>query len=122
MAALNIAFDMPDISDAHLPSKGRPIDLVHLARESRGDRDRELELLMSFTRLARTCLLDFLSIDIVTILGAADRLRAAAAEIGAERVEKAAATLVAKGATAANLAVASAAVLEAENFILKLCR
>src|ERR1700709_1397810 len=56
MAALNIAFEAPDNSRGPGPSKGRPIDLVHLAKQTMGDKVLEIEVLQMFARQARACL------------------------------------------------------------------
>lgn len=122
MAALNIAFEPPvNISVANA-SLSRPVDLVYLAAQAQGDKERELEALKVYSRQARACLLDLVSQHPATVTEAATRLKGAASQIGAQRVIDAANTLETEGASAANLAVVSAAIVEAENFILKLCR
>lgn len=122
MAAANIAFETPDNSVGYRPLPSRPIDLVHLAAYTNGDQQREVEALQAFARQARHCLLDLLSDDRDVILSAADRLKKASEAVGAERVNAAAERLESDGADAASLANVSAAIVEAENFILKLCR
>ncbi|MBR0555270.1 Hpt domain-containing protein [Ciceribacter sp. L1K23] len=122
MAALNIAFEPPVNATAATASLSRPVDLVFLAAQAQGDKEREIEALKAYSRQARACLLDLVSQHPVTIAGAAARLKGAAGQIGAQRVIDAAEALERDGASAANLAVVSAAIVEAENFILKLCR
>jgi len=56
MAALNIAFEAPDNARAMGPSRERPIDLVHLAKQTMGDKVLEIEVLQMFARQARNCL------------------------------------------------------------------
>ncbi len=53
MAAYNIAFDGPASISGGEQSKESPIDLVHLARQTMGDRRLELEILQTFARQAR---------------------------------------------------------------------
>ncbi|MCL6708093.1 Hpt domain-containing protein [Pseudomonas sp. R2.Fl] len=122
MAALNIAFEPPVAVPAVNMSKSRPVDLVFLAAQTKGDKEREMEALKAYSRQARACLLNLLSEDSRAVLDAANRLKGAANQIGANRVSDAADTLEREGVSAANLAVVSAAIVEAENFILKLCR
>jgi hypothetical protein len=45
MAALGIAFEVQEINQPPRPSGGRPIDLVHLARQTGGDKALETEVL-----------------------------------------------------------------------------
>lgn len=122
MAAANIAFEAPDNSAGYRPFPSRPIDLVHLAAHTKGDQQREIEALQAFARQARHCLLDLLSENSQVMLSAAGRLKNASRVVGAERVTTAAERLETEGADAASLANISAAIVEAENYILKLCR
>ena len=55
MAALNIVFEAPDNAKGPCPSKVRPIDLVHLAKQTMGDKTLEIEVLQMFARQARAC-------------------------------------------------------------------
>ena len=48
MAALGIAFEAQEINVQPRPSGGRPIDLVHLARQTGGDKALESEVLALF--------------------------------------------------------------------------
>ncbi len=122
-AAVNIAFEAPDNLNGLTPSQQRPIDLVHLATQTKGDKAVEVEILQMFARQARGCLVSMTSArERVEVKAAANRLRNAAMAVGALRVASAADLVETKGATADSLASVASAVLEAEHFILKLAR
>ncbi|WP_455873244.1 Hpt domain-containing protein [Rhizobium yanglingense] len=122
MAAVSIAFEAPDNSNGPCPSKGRPIDLVHLAKQTMGDKALEVEVLKIFARQARACLQEVSSGDAKKMQGAAHRLKGAASAVGAFQVSEAADMLENNCGDAACMAAVGAAVVEAENFILKLSR
>lgn len=122
MTALSIAFEAPAAPHCRTPSKARPIDLVHLATQTSGDKGREVEALQAFLRQARQALRDVATGDADGIVAAAHRLQGSAESIGAFKVAEAATRLEANAADAASMAMLGAAVLESENFILKLCR
>ncbi len=122
-AAVNIAFEAPDNLNGLTPSQQRPIDLVHLATQTKGDKALEVEILQMFARQARGCLVALTGErSKAEVKAAANRLRNAAIAVGALRVASAADLIETKGANADTLASVSAAVLEAEHFILKLAR
>jgi hypothetical protein len=122
-AAVNIAFDTPDTAHRLTPSQQRPIDLVHLAAQTKGDKAVEIEILQIFARQARGCLLAMSAgRSKVEVKAAANRLRNAAIGVGALRVASAAELIETKGASADALATVASAVLDAEHFILKLAR
>lgn len=120
MAAPSIAFEAPENSLALTPSQSRPIDLVYLATQTQGDKVLELETLQAFARQARACLQAISAQD--THAEGAKRLKTAAEAVGAHRVSAAAESLASEGFDAGRLAAVGAAVVEAENFILKLAR
>lgn len=122
MAALNIAFEAPDNAGGMCPSNGRPIDLIHLARQTMGDKALELEVLQMFARHARESMKELALTEGAVRAAAAHRLKGSAQSVGAVAVVKAAGALEDDPADAAALASVTAAVVEAENFILKLCR
>jgi HPt (histidine-containing phosphotransfer) domain-containing protein len=122
MAALNIAFEAPDNAGGACPAKGRPIDLVHLARQTMGDKALELEVLQMFARHARESMKELAATEGEARAAAAHRLKGSAQSVGAVAVGKAAGALEDDPADAAALAGVTAAVVDAENFILKLCR
>lgn len=121
MAPLSIVFDTPDNLSTRSPSKSRPIDLVYLATQTLGDKVAELENLQAFARQARSCLIHIGSGEKAATSAAVRRLHGAANAVGAFRVLEAASVAEREG-DAASLAAVGAAVIEAENFILKLCR
>ena len=122
MAAVSIAFEAPDNSTGPCPSKIRPIDLVHLARQTMGDKTLEIEVLQMFARQARACLQDMASGETIRVGAAAHRLKGAASSVGAFRVSQTAEAVEKNGGDAGSMAALGAAVIDAENFILKLCR
>ena len=122
MAALNIAFEAPDNSRVGRPSTARPIDLVYLAAQTAGNKVLEAEVLQVFARQARIALQELSRNDAEGRKAAAHRLKGSAEAVGAFTVAKIAAELEGKGDDAAANARLAAAVLEAENFILKLSR
>ena len=122
MAALNIAFESPDNSRGPIPSRERSIDLVHLAKQTMGDKVLEVEVLQMFARQARSCLQEIGSGDRKRIEAASHKLKGAAGAVGAFRVADAAAALESDAGDAAHMAAVTTRVVEAENFILKLSR
>lgn len=122
-AAVNIAFEAPDNLNGLTPSQQRPIDLVHLATQTKGDKAMEVEILQMFARQARGCLVAMTAgHSKVEVKAAANRLRNGALAVGALRVAAAADLVETKGATVDSLASVASTVLEAEHFILKLAR
>lgn len=122
MAALNIAFEAPELSAGPCPSSTRPIDLVHLAKQTMGEKTLEIEVLQIFARQARACLAELSEADAATRQAVAHRLKGAASAIGAHEVAAIAGRLEDTPSDAALVAQAGSAILKAENFILKLCR
>ncbi len=122
MAAVSIAFEAPDNSKGPCPSKVRPIDLVHLARQTMGDKAVEIEVLQMFARQARACLQDIASGEPTRVGAAAHRLKGAASSVGAFSVSHSAQAVEDNHGDAAAMAALGVAVVDAENFILKLCR
>ena len=55
MATYGEAFQCPQPQFGASPSSRRPIDLVHLARHTMGDKDTEAHVLHMFARQARQC-------------------------------------------------------------------
>ncbi|NLR96271.1 Hpt domain-containing protein [Rhizobium sp. P38BS-XIX] len=122
MAALNIAFESPDNSRGPTPSWERAIDLVHLGKQTMGDKALEVEVLQMFARQARSCLHEIASGDETRIVAASHKLKGAASAVGAFRVADAAGALECDAGDAAHMAAVTTCVVEAENFILKLSR
>lgn len=122
MAAATIAFEAPDNYASVAPSRARPIDLVHLARQTSGDKNLELEVLNIFARQARNCMAELSAAANDNRAAIAHRLKGAALAIGAFSVSSVAERVENDANDAAALAMLGAAVVEAENFILKLSR
>lgn len=122
MAALNIAFEAPEIASGPCPSSTRPIDLVHLARQTMGDKGLEVEVLQIFARQARSCLAELSESDATQRQAVAHRLKGAASAVGAHEVAAISGRLEEAPTDSALVAQVGSAILRAENFILKLCR
>jgi HPt (histidine-containing phosphotransfer) domain-containing protein len=122
MAAVSIAFEAPDNYRGFTPSRHCPIDLDHLARQTSGDKDLELEVLHTFARQARNCMTEIAIGDAEAVSRTAHKLKGAALAIGAFNVSAAAERLEAEANDAPGIAQLGVAVLEVENFILKLSR
>jgi HPt (histidine-containing phosphotransfer) domain-containing protein len=122
MAAVSIAFEMPENGRGEHPSTSRPIDLVHLAVQTMGDKDLEAEVLQLFARQARAALHEMSGGANEQVVAAAHKLRSAANAVGAFAVATAALGVETDPINAAARASVAATVIEAENFILKLSR
>ncbi|MCM2292834.1 Hpt domain-containing protein [Allorhizobium sp. BGMRC 0089] len=121
MAVPNIAFEAPEMDSGRALKQGRPIDLVHLATQTMGDKTLEMEVLQMFAKQARSCL-QALAREGENAGAVAHRLKGAANAVGAFDVAAIAAEIEAKGADASRIAAVTLSVIEAENFILKLSR
>lgn len=122
MASASIAFEAPSLEKHGRMSSGSPIDLVHLAVQTMGDKALEDEILNLFARQARASLQEMANLRGKELGDVAHRLRSSASAVGAFRVVKHAQALEANPEDAGHLASVGAAVIEAENFILKLMR
>ena len=122
MAVSDLAFEAPVNRRHNCPSQERPIDLVHLAGQTMGNKSLEIEVLQLFGGQARRALQEMTNEDTRGVVAAAHRLKGAALAIGAFIVADAAQRVEEQGPDAGRLAKVSAAVVDAENFILKLCR
>ena len=122
MAALKIAFEAPDIPASSTPSCRNPIDLAHLYRQTMGDTALETEVLKLFARQARQAMAEMAERDAEACSQEAHRLKGAALAVGAVAVAEAAAAIEKCPADAELQSALGAAVLEAELFVLKLCR
>ncbi|MBN7805154.1 Hpt domain-containing protein [Agrobacterium rosae] len=122
MAAVSIAFDAPDNFGGASQLSSKPIDFAHLARQTMGDKELEIEILQLFTRNARTLLHDLASVNEIEMKGIAHRLKGSADAVGAFQVAAAAEAIENGSRDVAALSKVATTVIEAENFILKLCR
>ncbi|AYD01126.1 Hpt domain-containing protein [Neorhizobium sp. NCHU2750] len=120
--AARIAFETPDNSRTTSPSSDRPIDLVHLARQTMGDKALETEILQMFARQSRGLLQEISTAERDTAVALAHRLKGSAKAIGAFKVSVAAERLEAEPEDAGAMASLQASMIEAENFITGLCR
>lgn len=122
MAAVNIAFETPDRSPQPRPSGARPIDLVHLARQTGGDKVLESEVLALFARQARQAVTQLGEVDSASRVELAHKLAGAAKGVGAFEVARCAEAIEAKPANSASIAAFTKAVVDADNFIVGLTR
>ena len=100
----------------------RAIDLVHLEAQTMGDKALEAEVLQLFARQARLLLKALADDDGTTRAETAHRLKGAALAVGAFAVAESAAAIEKAPDDPAQIAALSAAVLDAELFILRLNR
>jgi HPt (histidine-containing phosphotransfer) domain-containing protein len=122
MAALTIAFETPDSSPQPRPSGSRPIDLVHLARQTGGDKVLETEVLALFARQARQAVAQLGVLEASSRVELAHRLAGAAKGVGAFEVARCAEAIEARPANSAAVAAFTKAVVDADNFIVGLTR
>lgn len=122
MAALRIAFEAPDTPGNSAATGKKPIDLAHLAAQTMGDKALEIEVLQLFARQARQVMKEIVEGESTPRAQAAHRLKGAALAVGAVDVASIAGAIEQNPADASLPDTLSAAVLEAELFILKLCR
>ncbi|MGT2443168.1 Hpt domain-containing protein [Ensifer adhaerens] len=122
MAALRIAFEAPDSPGNSSASGKKPIDFAHLAVQTMGDKALEIEVLQLFARQARQVLKEIAEGEGTPRAQAAHRLKGAALAVGAVDVASVAGTIEHNPAEASLCDQLASAVLEAELFILKLCR
>lgn len=126
MAGYSEAFQLPEHYSSASPSSGRPIDLVHLARKTMGDKDTEAQVLGLFARQARQCVNQLCGTHHLT--GKKDRLdvvrtlHGSASSVGAFCVSKAAKCLEKDPNDGILHDALSEAVLDVENFISGLAR
>lgn len=120
--AVQIAFETPDNPKAACPSKERPIDLVHLARQTMGDKALETEILQMFARQARCLVQEIATAEAATVAALSHRLKGSANAVGAFKVAATAQRLEAEPGDVAAMAALHSSIIEAENFITGLCR
>lgn len=122
MAALGIAFEAQEISLQPRPSGGRPIDLVHLARQTGGDKELETEVLALFARQARQAVTQIGDLKKDARSELAHKIAGAAKGVGASDVARCAMMLENEPGNSAAVAAFTKAVVEADTFIVGLMR
>ncbi|MCY0095436.1 Hpt domain-containing protein [Hoeflea ulvae] len=122
MAALSIAFEAPELSYQPRPSGGRPVDLVHLARQTGGDKSLETEVLALFAKQAREAVAQMATLDDAARSELAHRLAGAAKAIGAFDVARRAAEVETGPGNAAAVSAFAGSVIDADSFIVGLMR
>ncbi|APG91331.1 Hpt domain-containing protein [Sinorhizobium americanum] len=122
MSALKVAFETPDNPANASPPGKPPIDFVHLSGQTMGNKSLEIEVLQLFARQARQTMAEINDADADACGQSAHRLKGAALAVGAMRVARAATAIEQRPADWTLRAALGAAVLEAELFILRLCR
>lgn len=119
--SLSIAFNRPECN-CRPYNAARPIDLDHLARQTMGQKDLEAEVLRLFLRQARECM------RAITANGASERSNVAhmlcgsARGVGAFAVADHAKALELAPGDQNALKALSEAVVDVENFLLRLAR
>lgn len=122
MAAANMAFGMPDNFSSSFEVSSKPVDLAHLAKQTMGDKDLEIEILQLFARNTRMILHELANADKAKITALSHRLKGSADAVGAFKISVAAQTLENNPSDSNAFAQVTTSIIEAENFILKLCR
>ena len=120
MITLQTAPRTTDRAGTHQPT--RPLDLVHLARMTLGDRDLEREVLQLFVRQSAQLIARMAGADVVSVGALAHTLKGSARGLGAWRVAEAAEAVEQADADtlAARVAVLRAAAEEAYELYRKL--
>ncbi|MEM6462068.1 MAG: Hpt domain-containing protein [Pseudomonadota bacterium] len=119
-------FEPPEHKQRNSPSSERPIDLVHLARQTSGDKDKETQVLCLFARQARQCVNQLCGANHLTntadLVAVARTLRGSASSVGAFCVSRVAQGLEADPNDGVLHDVLTDAVVDVENFIHGLSR
>lgn len=122
VATLNNAHEAPDNFQGSNVAAKRPIDLAHLANQTQGDKNLEIEILQLFARQARQSVREIAAGDAEKARIEAHRLTGSALAVGAVHVAEAAAKIEELGIDKSRLETVCSAVIEAENFICGLIR
>lgn len=122
MAALNIAFEAPEVSHKPRPSGERPIDLVHLAHQTGGDKMLETEVLALFARQGRQAVAQIEKSEAKARADLAHKIAGAAKGVGAFEVVRRAQTLETRPDDPAAIAGFVKAIVDADSFIVGLTR
>ena len=121
MALNQIMLEAPEFGSGRA-SDDRPIDMLHLSKQTSGDSDLENELLTLFAKQVRECLSEMASCEEEERAKKANEVHNAAESIGAFDVADKAGRVKANPADAASLAAFSNSVVKASSFIASLNR
>lgn len=122
MGALQIAFEAPDMGAITTPSRERPIDLVHLATQTMGNKDLETEILHLFSRQANQSMIEISNCDGEDRSAAAHRLASAALGVGAFEIAECAKRIESDPDSAPDAALLITSIVSAQNFIQGILR
>jgi len=122
MAALSIAFEAPETGQQPRPSGGRPIDLVHLARQTGGDKALESDVLALFARQARLAVAQLGELDARARTDLAHKMGGAAKGVGAFEVARCASVLETQPRSPVAVTAFTKAVVDVDTFIAGLMR
>ncbi|MEX3009457.1 Hpt domain-containing protein [Hoeflea sp. TYP-13] len=126
MATHREIFEPPEHGHRNSPSSERPIDLVHLARQTAGDKDAETHVLCLFARQARQCVNQICGTNHLTkkrdLVAVARTLHGSASSVGAFCVSRAAKCLERDPSDGVLHDALTDAVVDVENFISGLSR
>lgn len=120
-SAESVAFSMPG-GEVCAPSRARPVDLVHLARQTMGDRALEQEVLSMFVQQAGLVRDQIARADIKRRLFLAHSLIGSARGVGAFGIARMAEEVEREPSSAAHLKNLAAAIDEAREFIASISR
>ena len=116
-----VAFERPG-GESCVPSKARPIDLVHLARQTLGDRNLEAEILNLFVQQLVTARERIASVGAEERRGLAHGLKGSARGVGAFGIADLADLIEADGGDRALVARLSAEIDQVRDFIAAINR
>lgn len=116
-----VAFSRPG-GESAAPSRRRPIDLVHLARQTFGDRALEAEVLGLFIQQAATVRGRLSEADAAERRQLAHGLRGSAAGVGAFAISECASSIEADPSDARQVRRLAELIDEARSFVASICR
>lgn len=122
MQAHSIVFNRPETVAHQTTSASRPIDLDHLTRQTLGRKDLEQEVLALFIRQVRQSMRGLVPANIDERRRIAHLLKGSARGVGAFAIADSAERLEEAPHSDAAINGLSVAVLEVENFLLRLMR
>ncbi|TDH36037.1 Hpt domain-containing protein [Pseudohoeflea suaedae] len=122
MAAFNIACEAPDSGPTPRPSGDRPIDLVHLAKQTGGDKNLEAEVLTIFAKQIRKAVHELPGLSGNAQVRLAHTIAGSAKGVGAFEVARTAEAIENKPGQARLLTAFTKAVVSVDSFIIGLNR